>query len=334
MPPGGDNVPWGWHALLHTWQPNPGWLLFCALAGLWYAFALHRAIRLGGMPVEPVRVVSFFGGLAVLAGCLCSAVDVYAMALFWVHMIEHLTLITVVPALIVLGHPLTVLRASGGERWQRGVDRVVQRWPGAAMTHPAVGLVSYSVVIFYTHLTPFMDQMQHHPWLMPVEQAVYLVAGWMLLVGTIGEEPIRWQTPYLVRLVLLLLAMVPDTLVGIVLLQTPTVPFPLYMRMRPSWAPPGLHDLDIGASLMWALGDGLMMLLAVGIVVSLTIGNTRERLLGPWLESVRTNTFIENVGRNDTVRWSGGLDARIDDDDAALAAYNDMLRRMSGPRDS
>lgn len=331
-----DAVPWGWHAFFHTWQPNPGWLVFCVVAGVVYAVALRRAARCGGMPVHPIRVVSFFGGLAVLAWCLCSAVDAYAMALFWVHMVEHLTLITVVPALLVLGHPLSVFRASGGTRWRRGFDWVVRRGPGAVLTHPAVGLATYGAVIFYTHLTPFMDQMQRHPWLMPAEQAAYLVAGWMLLVGTIGEEPIRWQTPYLVRLILLVLAMIPDTLVGIVLLQTPTIPFPLYMRMRPAWAPSALHDLQIGASLMWALGDGLMMLLSVGIVVSLVIGRTRDRLLGTWLESARTHTFNEHVGRTGAAPWTGDVEssgATIDDDDAALAAYNDMLRRISHPRE-
>ncbi len=113
--------------------------------------------------MHPVRVASFFASLAILGWCMCSAVDAYAMSLFWVHMIEHLTLITVVPALLVLGHPLTVLRAAGGERWRHGFDRAVRRGPVAVLTHPAVGLAVYAVVIFYTHLTPFMDQMVQPP---------------------------------------------------------------------------------------------------------------------------------------------------------------------------
>ncbi len=324
---------WGWHPFFHSWQLNLGWLLFCAAAAIGYGVALRRAVRRGGMPVHPVRVVLFLAGLLVLAWCMCSAVDEYAMALFWVHMIEHLTLITVVPALLVLGSPLTVLRASGGDAWQRRFDRVVQHGPVAVLTHPVVGLVVYGVVIFYTHLTPFMDQMHRHPSLMVAEQVAYVLAGWMLLVGTIGEEPIRWQTPYLLRLVILVLAMIPDTLVGIVLLQTPRVPFPLYMRMRPPWATGGLHDLDIGASLMWAAGDGLMMLLAMGIVISLISGRTRDRLLGPWLESARTSTFNEHLTRTGGATWADEGGATIDDDEAALEAYNKMLRRIGGARE-
>jgi len=186
-------------------------------------------------------------------------------------------------------------------------------------------------VVFYTHLTPFMDRMADNPHLMVAEQLAYICAGWLMLLPLIGEEPIRWQTPYLLRLALLIVAMIPDTFVGIILLQTQKDPFPMYMGMRPPWATSALHDLDIGGSLMWSLGDGLMMLLCVGIVVSLISGQTSDRILGPWLESVRTNTFNEHIERTGG-HVDGERGATIDDDDA-LAAYNDMLQRL-GRRDA
>ena len=188
-------------------------------------------------------------GVVSLWVCLSSAVDAYAMSLFWMHMIEHLTLIMLVPALLVLGHPLTVLRASGGEGWQERFDRFMYSPPIAILTHPFVGMAVYAVVVFYTHLTPFMDRMAENPHLMVAEQLAYISAGWLMLLSLIGEEPIRWQTPYLLRLALLIVAMIPDTFVGIILLQTQKDPFPMYMAMRPPWAPPALRDLDIGGSL-------------------------------------------------------------------------------------
>ena len=105
--------------------------------------------------------------------------------------------------------------------------------------------------------------------------------------------------------------MIPDTFVGIILLQTQKDPFPMYMAMRPPWVPPALRDLDIGGSLMWSVGDGLMMLLCVGIVISLISGRTSDRILGPWLESVRTNTLDEHIERTGGGRIDG--DARCDD---------------------
>ena len=98
------------------------------------------------------------------------------------------------------------------------------------------------------------------------------------------------------------------------------------MAMRPSWAPSSMHDLDVGGSLMWAAGDGLMMCMAVGVVVTLLAGATRDRFLGDWLEGVRTSTFMAHAEQSgvQVTRPTG----RIDEDEAALAAYNEMLARL------
>ena len=104
-----------WHTLVATWHIRPDWLLACGLLLVGYVSALCAAHRRGAKPVGPVRVSMFVLGALSLYACLGSSVDGYAMSLFWMHMIEHLTLIMVVPAFLVLGHPLTVLRASGGE---------------------------------------------------------------------------------------------------------------------------------------------------------------------------------------------------------------------------
>jgi putative copper resistance protein D len=170
-----------------------------------------------------------------------------------------------------------------------------------------------------------MDKMVMNPSLMTLEQVLYVGSGFWLLLGAIGDEPFRWHTPFLLRMVLLVMAMVPDTLVGIVLLQTPHNPFPMYMGMRPAWAPAPLRDLDIGGSLMWAAGDGLMMCLALGVMLAL-LTRHRDDFLGTWLESARTATLVGHVERTGGAVDVG--DRSIDEDEEALEAYNDMLRRL------
>jgi putative copper resistance protein D len=319
-----------WHTFLTSSEPHPGWLLACGLAVAAYLVGVMLC-RHQGNPVHPVRIACFLLGNIFLAGCLCSAIDAYAMSLFWMHMIEHLTLITLVPAFLVLGHPFTVLRNAGGPTWRAEFDGIVNRPPVAQLTHPLAGLVAYGLVVFYTHLTPFMDKMVMNPSLMTLEQLLYLGSGFWLLLGAIGDEPLRWQSPYLLRLVLLVMAMVPDTLVGIVLLQTNKDPFPMYIGMRPDWAPAPLHDLDIGGSLMWAVGDGLMMCLAVGVMLAL-LTRQRDHFLGTWLESARTATLVGHVQQTGGTVDLNQLGDRTIDDDATLDAYNDMLRRLGSTK--
>jgi cytochrome c oxidase assembly factor CtaG len=317
--------PLTWHSFCTTWHLDPLW---CPIAGvllLGYTTSVIQAARRGSRPVHPARMVAFGTGIVALVVATSSAIATYAMALFWMHMIEHLALIMLVPALLVLGHPLAAAQGAGGPTWQRMCHRVLWRSPVAIVLHPAVGLMVYTAVIIATHLTSFMDQMASHPWLMPLEQVAYVTAGYLFLVGTIGEEPTRWNPPYLARLALLVLGMIPDTLVGIVLLQTEHVPFPSYMAMRPAWAPGALDDLHVGAVLMWVAGDGLMMCMSVGVVVSLIAGPTRDRFLGPWLESARAAHIADGVRR------TGGdiaIPVSVDDDEDVLNAYNAMLKAL------
>jgi hypothetical protein len=69
-----------------------------------------------------------------------------------------------------------------------------------------------------------------------------------------------------------------------------------------------------------------MMCLALGLMVSLLAGATRDRFLGDWLEGVRTSTFVTHAEQSGVrvTRPTG----RIDDDENALAAYNEMLARL------
>jgi putative copper resistance protein D len=122
--------------------------------------------------------------------------------------------------------------------------------------------------------------------------------------------------------------MIPDTIVGIVLLQTSTVPFPVMMGMHPSWAPDPLSDVQIAGGLMWAGGDGLMMLIGIGVTIALITDPSQESVLGRRLEGVRRATLTGHVSRGDTTPTSFDESVSVDEDDAMLDAYNRMLGRL------
>src|SRR5947208_11453935 len=113
-----------------------------------------------------------------------------------------------------------------------------------------------------------MVQMVMLPWLMTGGQVLSVVGGYLFFLPLVGEEPLRSDPGYLLRLVLFLIGMLPDTVVGIVLLQTDRDPFPMMMSHHPSWAPDPLTDVHTAGGLMWAGGDGLMMFAAVGLMIS------------------------------------------------------------------
>ncbi|RLV49088.1 cytochrome c oxidase assembly protein [Nocardioides mangrovicus] len=311
-----------WYQLLGHWRLEGGWLLACVLLAAVYLLGVGLARRRGHESVGPLRAGWWLLGLTLTYVTVASGIGIYGEVLFWVHMIEHLALVMVIPTLLALGSPLRVLRASLREpaRFDRAVRTPVLRVLG----HPGFGFAAYAVVIVATHLTGFMDAMMTSPGLVLVERLLYLVGGWLLLVHLVGVEPLPARLSTGMRLFFSVVMMTPDTVVGIVLLQTGTNLFPAMDAMRPAWAGTGLdaalQDLHTGGALMWAAGDSLMMFVSVGLIVRLISDPQRDRLLGTWLDSARAGTFEQRAGAT--------ADADIDDSDDALAAYNQMLGRL------
>lgn len=317
---------WSWEALTVTWVWRPSWIAVAAALAASYGVGLWRCRRAGLHAVRAANIVAFFVGLTLLVFTVSSAIDVYAMALLWMHMIEHLLLIMVVPALLVLGRPLTLLTT-----WLRAhrTERVLSSWPVSVLVHPLVGFAVYTLVIVGTHLTHFMDQMAMSTWLMNAEQVLYVVAGYIFLLPLVGNEPIRWQVPHLVRLPLILVGMAPDTIVGIVLMQS-TDPFPRMLAMRPSWALPAARDVLTAGGIMWAGGDGLMMLIAVATIAAIMRTGARGSVLGGWLDNARRATLARELGdQHESDQAALAADVDVDEDDAVLKAYNQMLSKLS-----
>jgi putative membrane protein len=235
----------------------------------------------------------------------------------------------VVPALLVVGHPLTLLVEAGPAPLRRALGGALQSRPVAVLTHPLVGLAVYTAIIVGTHLTSFMNAMATDMTLHEGEQVLYLLGGYLFLLPLLGDEPIRWRAPHLMRMVVLFIAMAPDTVVGIVLLQSPHEMFPALAGDRPSWAPSPVHDLNTGGGIMWAFGDGLMMLFIVAVMLAYLTNSSSHATAGNWLEGVRRSTLAGNLSRgaDSPAQLNDATD--VDDDEATLIAYNAMLRRLN-----
>ncbi|MBG6097969.1 cytochrome c oxidase assembly protein [Nocardioides luteus] len=312
----------GWTEFLTTWSLQPGWLLAVVILGAGY-LTLRNAAG-AASTVKGWRVASFLTGLGLMYVVVASAINGYAMALAWMHMVLHLTLIMVVPALLVLGHPLTVIAETGPR-----AERAMRSLPVTVLVHPATGTLLYSLVIIGTHLSGFMDSMAQSVPLMVGEQIAYVVAGFLFLTGTIGEEKVRPDLPYLGRISLLVVGMVPDTIVGIVMLQTERNLYPVYSAARPEWAMDAVRDVQTAGGLMWAAGDAGMMFLAIGLVIAVVSSpERRTKMTGRFLDGVRSARLAQESARGTTEGPAepGSVDP---DSDEALDAYNAMLARMN-----
>jgi cytochrome c oxidase assembly factor CtaG len=301
-------------------QGRPGVLVAVGLAAVAY---LIGAARVRGWPIG--RTAAFLGGLLVVVVATCSGIEPYGQVLEWMHMIEHLLLIMVAPVLLAIGSPLQLvsdaLPARGSAAWQAFLNRPVVGW----LTSPAFAAGVYAVAVIGVHLTGIMDRAMADQNVHVLEELAYLVAGMLLFQLVFGRRPGPWQLSGGARMALLALVTPVDTVVGVVLLQTGTVEGGLgdagHLHARPDWALSAASDTVAAGTTMWIGGTGLMALLMLVVGLVWLHGRAPAALQPGWTERARMSTMAERTGQPES--------ADLDDDDAALAAYNRWLAKMA-----
>lgn len=310
-----DIPPLTWHTAMTTWTSAPIVDVVAAIAVVGYLIAVARRAR-AGTPGWPLyATASWLAGVAVLLVSLHSSIEVYGHTLLWVHMIQHLLLIMVVPVLLIWGQPVRLI-------WDAAPANRLVRW----LTFPVFTVGFYTAVLVITHLTGFPELMATQAGVHHLEQLLYLVSGYLLFWPLVGGEASPWPVPHIVRFCLLALAMGADTLVGVALMLTGHPLAPSTAMMRPGWGPTLLGDQNWAGAIMWVGGDGLMMVLMLIVVAQWSAAGSRARL-GDWLESARRQSLatIGSGADHDTV----GASRDIDEDEQARAAYNRMLAELN-----
>lgn len=322
-----DMTPMGPPDILTDWTATPVWWAVMIVATAAYLVGIARCGRAGGAwPWS--RTAAWSGAMALLVVTLNSSAATFAHHLFWMHMITHLLLIMVIPLLLVLAQPVRLAMESSGPVGAGRVRTVMTHRVTRFVTSPAFSVPVYAAVLVGTHLTGFQQAMSEHGWIHTSETVVYIVSGYLLLLPTIGGEFSGHDLSHPVRFVTLLIAMGPDTLVGIVLMLTDRPLAPAYGESRLGWGPDALADQNIAGAIMWFGGDGLMMLLLV-LVAGQWIRAETHRKPGEarrvsWLDRARQEATLATGSQGDAT----GDSYDIDGDDAALAAYNARLAAL------
>lgn len=314
-----------WHTAVTTWTTAPIADVLAVLLVAAYLGAVWR-LRGAGAGWPAARVACWLGGVAALLLAVHSGIGAYGHALLWVHMIWHLMLIMVVPVLLIWGQPIRLVRRLAGQ------DALPSGTPGARLlrwaTFPVLALAIYTAVLVGTHLTGFPEVAATQAWAHDVELVLYLVSGFLLFLPLVGTELTPWPLPHFVRFAVLGFAMGADTLVGVALMLTGHPLAPGSALLRPGWGPTLLADQSASGAIMWVVGDSLMMLLMLAVAAQWSASGSQARL-GDWLESARRESLAGIGSRSGEDRATVDRSLDVDDDEAALQAYNRMLGELN-----
>ena len=304
--------------LVTAWQLDAVAVAVLVLAAAAYLTGVALLpVRSPGLHWPKRRTAAFLAGLAVCAYATCGSVAVYDQVLFSAHMIGHLCLIMVTPALVVAGRPLSLLLAASPPARRARLERIARGRVVALLTAPPVALATYALVLVGTHLTGLMDVIMRNTWAGQLEHLVFLVVGYQFFVLIVGDEPIRWRLASPARWLLLAIGMAVDTFTGIILMQGST---PVEL-VRSGLHVNALSDTRTGGAIMWFGGDAIMAVIMVILVIEWLRNVEHAPAEQGWLAQARGAAFAANTGAADT-------EIVDDEDEAARAAYNQWLSKL------
>lgn len=298
---------------LERWFTEWRWDLIaasaCVAALLVYLRWVRRlAARGDRWPVG--RTISWGLGVVVLFWVTNGGPALYGHVLFSAHMVQHMVLAMLVPVLLVLGAPVTLLlravprRRDGSRGPREWVLALVQsRW-GQFFAHPVVAAVNFagSMIVFY--YTPAFEYALttyagHLAMLLH-----FTLAGYLFANALVGIDPGPHRPSYPLRLVLLFATMAFHAFFGVALTTGESLLVADWFGLmgRP-WGLSAIADQQRGGAVAWGIGE--LPTLALAIVVAVMWARSDDK------EARRRDRKADRDG------------------DAELQEYNAMLAQMA-----
>jgi putative membrane protein len=258
--------------LLSSWSLDPGLAAALALAGALY---LHASTRRPGWPAR--RALSFLAGLGVLALALASGIDAYAEQLLSLHMIQHLLLSLLAPALLLYGAPVRLALGAGSPALRRFLARMLASRLVRLLTQPAVGLALFALVQLATHLTGLFELTLEDPWLHELEHAAFFASGLLLLAPLIAADPLPHAPAPLARFAWMMGAMTAMAVPGALLTFEASVRYGSYAAPARALGRSALTDQHVAGAIMW-VGSGIAMFaLALAVAMAAMLAEERRQ---------------------------------------------------------
>ncbi len=270
-------------AILTSWSWEPNVLSGLAVAAGLYALGCLRLRSRGQGRAAPQtwRVWCYAAGLAALGLALLSPIDVFGSLFLFVHMVQHLLLMIVVPVLLWLGAPLLPVLWALPRALRRAVGGLVA--PGGPLhavfhllTNPWLSALLYLIVIGTWHLPPLYNAAQGdgNP-VHDLEHLMFLGAGLLYWWPVVHPSGGRRRLSGGGAVLYILAGASEGGLIGGALSFSDRVIYTAYLHVPRLWGLSALTDQQIGGIVMW-LGGGLLNVgLAFALFVKMALDEER-----------------------------------------------------------
>jgi cytochrome c oxidase assembly factor CtaG len=211
--------------------------------------------------------------VAWVAGCLVvlvvtsSGVGRFAPGTFSTHMVVHMALNMLAPALLVQGGPVTLALRTLRPAPRQWLVSLPHSRVARVLTHPALATVVFAGSSYALYLTPLFGAAMPFHWAHQLMNLHLLVSGYVFswLVAGVDRPPRPLVHP--ARLGMLFAVMPFHAFFGVLLMNTSTVIAETYYRyLSLPWVPDLLADQRLGGGIAWAAGELPVVLLLVALL--------------------------------------------------------------------
>jgi putative membrane protein len=294
-----------WPGVLLAWSVDPLPLIGIGVAALAYL----RAVRVVNArhprnPVPRRHVVAWMAGLVAILVALQSPIDRYETALLSVHMVQHMLLQFVAAPLLLLGAPMTLALRTASPRARARLLRILHSRAVRLVTHPIVAGVTILVVNYGWQFTVAYNAALEVEALHYLQHATLLGAALLFWWPIAGVDPAPNKLPYPGRLAYLVLAMPPNSALGIILLQVDPTIYPHYVTNLRDWGPSLAEDFAIAGAIMWE-GAAMMLVPAVLLTTAAWLRDDERRT-----RRYEARTGVHDRAAADRAAWRAERAAR------------------------
>ncbi len=261
------------------WDLTPGLAVSCAAVAAIYLWGSTR-VR-SRWPVR--RTLAFLAGVGAILVALQSGLERYDDLLLSAHMVQHLILLLVAPMLLLWGRPVVLALRALPSGVRRPLAAATARI--TPLTHWAVGLFVFYLVVLGTNLPGVVDATLRHPWLHDLEHIAYLGAGIIFLWPLYGHPASSRSLGSLGSLCYVIASMPSCALVGAYLDRYTAVLYGPYVPVDRALGISALAQQQQAGAIMWVGAHLILTAVALWVLGAKLMAEERRQQMRDAIES-------------------------------------------------
>jgi len=252
-----------------VWTFSPSVIVGVGAACVVYLWAWRRARR-PGMPHPPGhgRLALFAGSMLTILVALISPIDALSTDVMFVHMIQHVLLLDVMPILFILSLTKGLMRPA-----TRRLTQIEDR--AGFVAHPVFAAALYIGMMGFWHIPRMYDLAVAHSGVHVLEHVCFMTAGLLYWWHLLSPIRARMALDGMGPIVYMAVTKFAVGVLGIILAFSPHSLYPWYQDHPHYWGLSARVDQNL-AGVVMALEQSIIMGTALVYIVFRILGDSEK----------------------------------------------------------